>query len=194
MRMLLPHKVFPLLAIIPLTLTALACNGNGNEPQAGKEPVLLSVAPEGGATGVSLDSPVIMGFSQPMMAGADEYADVHEGGVDGALVPGKWHWSKGNTRLTFTPEHSWQPGTSYVVHVGAGMQGRDGEYINCAEYGPAMGGQWMTEQMLEGGQHGYGMNGGGGMMGGGYGMGGTGWTRPGSGSGSYGMMFSFTTQ
>jgi hypothetical protein len=157
MRMPCANKVFPLLVIVPLTLTVLACNRNGSEPQSAREPVLLSVAPEGGATGVSLDTPVTLGFSQPMMAGADQYADVHLGGVDGALVPGSWHWSKGNARLTFMPEHPWHPETSYVIHVGAGMQGRDGAYINCAEYGPAMGGQWMTEHMLEGGQHGYGM-------------------------------------
>ena len=53
-------------------------------------------------------------------------------------------------------------------------------------HGAGMGGQWATESMMTGGtQHGGGMGPGGGMMG-------QGWQHP--SNGSYGMLFSFTTE
>jgi hypothetical protein len=75
------------------------------------------------------------------------------------------------------------------------MQDQDGHPINYEEHGFHMGGQWMTQQMHQGGQHGYGMGQGGmggmGGMGGGTGMMGEGWIHP--TNGGYGMIFTFTT-
>jgi len=77
-----------------------------------------------------------------------------------------------------------------VIHVGGGMQDHDGHHLDLEMHGPQMGGQWFTEDMYQGGQHGYGMGHGGGM-GGGQGMMGEGWANP--GNGGYGMVFTFTT-
>lgn len=173
-----------------LTL-ALGCSDGATEPGA-EETVLLSLVPQGGATGVDPNAPVVIRFSHPMMQGMEDYADVHEGAVEGPLVPGAWSWSADMTALTFTPDAPFKAQTQYVIHIGGGMEDQEGHHINFEEHGFGMGGQWMTQQMHQGGQHGYGMGQGGGM-GGGMGGGGigAGWTHP--SNGSYGMVFFFTT-
>lgn len=186
MKLVRTFRVVVALGIV--AVLAVACSEGGNAPQA-EETVLLSVVPRGGATGVDPNAPVVLEFSHPVMLGMEEFADVHEGGVNGALVPGTWSWGADYTTLTFTPEAPLKPQTQYVVHVGGGMRDGDGQYVNCGEYGLGLGGQWMTEQMAQGGHHGTG----GGMMGGGMGGTGvgTGWMHP--TNGSYGMAFFFTT-
>jgi hypothetical protein len=140
---------------------------------------------------VDPNAPVVIQFSHPMMQGMEEYADVHEGEVEGPLVPGAWRRRADLAALTFTPDASLKSQIRYAIHIGGGMQDQEGHHINFEEHGFGMGGQWMTQQMHQGGQHGYGMGQGG--MGGG--MGGTGmgagWTYP--TNGSSGMVFSFTT-
>jgi hypothetical protein len=154
-----------------------------------EEPLLLSIVPQGGAMDVDPNGPIVIDFSHPMMEGMEQYADVHEGHVEGTPVPGSWSWNEGRTKLTFTPDSPLKPLTQYVVHLGGGMQDQTGHHINYGEHGlgtgnGGMGGQWMTQQMHQGGNHGYGT----GM--GGMGMG-TNWSHP--TNGSYGMTFTFTT-
>jgi hypothetical protein len=154
-----------------------------------EETLLLSIAPQGGAMDVDPNGPIVIDFSHPMMEGMEQYADVHEGHVEGPLVPGSWSWNEGRTKLTFTPDSPLKPLTQYVVHLGGGMQDQTGHHINYEEHGlgtgnGGMGGQWMTQEMHQGGNHGYG-NGMGGM-----GMG-TNWSHP--TNGGYGMTFTFTT-
>ncbi|MGW8268645.1 MAG: Ig-like domain-containing protein, partial [Longimicrobiales bacterium] len=116
------------------------------------------------------------------------YVDVHEGAVEGPLVPGAWSWNADMTALTFTPNAPLEAQTQYVIHIGGGMEDQEGHHINFEAHGFGMGGQWMIQRMHQGGQHGYGMGQGGGMGGGGMGAG---WTHP--SNGSYGMVFFFTT-
>lgn len=174
-----------------LVLLATACEEDSLTPVA-EETALLSVIPQGGATGVDPTGPLVIEFSHPMMPGMEEFADVHEGDVEGPLVEGSWSWNDAFTTLTFTPTAHLKSQTRYVIHVGGGMTDQNGQHINYGTHGTGMGGQWMTQQMHQGGQHGYGGGHQGGMGGG---MGGTGmgegWTHP--TNGSYGMIFVFTT-
>ena len=169
------------------------CGDDTTAPQI-EETALLSVIPQGGATGVDPNGPLVIEFSHPMHQGMEEYADVHEGDVEGPLVEGSWSWNEDFTKLTFTPAMPLKSQTQYVVHIGGGMVDENGEPINYGLHGLGMGGQWMTQQMHQGGQHGYGMGQGGmggmGGMGGGFVMG-EGWTHP--TNGGYGMVFIFTT-
>jgi hypothetical protein len=168
----------------------IACDGNGTEP-AMVDSALLSVTPQGGATGIDPNAPIVIQFNHAMMEGMEAYADVHEGHIEGTLVPGSWSWNGNRTQLTFTPDAPLKPQTTYVIHIGGGMQDGEGHHINFEEHGFGMGGQWMTQQMHQDGQHGYGMGTGGmGGMGGGSGMG-QGWVHP--TNGGYGMIFTFTT-
>jgi len=176
--------------LLATPLTFAACDSESTEPGI-EESALLSVVPQGNATGVDPNAPIVIEFTHTMMMGMEEYADVHEGHMDGTLVPGSWSWNQTRTQLTFTPVAPLKPQTQYVIHIGGGMQDQDGQHINYQEHGFGMGGQWMTQQMHQGGQHGYGMGQGGmGGMGGGTGMG-EGWVHP--TNGGYGMIFTFTT-
>jgi hypothetical protein len=81
--------------------------------------------------------------------------------------------------MTCTPNIPLSARTAYTLHVGAGMRDSAGRAIDMAQYGGAMGGQWITGAMM-GPSH---AGGSWGMMGG-----------NGQGTnGSYGMAFPFTT-
>ncbi len=185
------RNLLPLLVLGGVGLVVVGCDEDTMTP-AGEETALLSVVPPGGASGVDPNGPLVIEFSHPMMQGMEEFADVHEGDVEGPLVEGAWSWNDTFTTLTFTPAAPLKNQTRYVIHIGGGMTDGNGRHINYGTHGTGMGGQWMTQQMHQGGLHGYGggMGGGGGGMGGGIGMG-AGWTHP--MNGSYGMIFTFTT-
>ena len=173
-----------------LLVATVGCGDDTTTPQM-EETALLSVIPQGGTTGVDPNGPLVIEFTHSMQTGMEEYADVHEGEVEGPLVEGSWSWNGDFTKLTFTPAAPLKNLTQYVVHIGGGMVDENGDPINYGLHGLGMGGQWMTQQMHQGGQHGYsGGQGGMGGMGGGTGMG-EGWTHP--TNGSYGMVFIFTT-
>jgi hypothetical protein len=139
---------------------------------------LASVTPPPGATSVSTTTTVVASFSQPMMAGMEQYVDLHQGGVDGPIMPMSCAWNGDRTTLTCTPNNPLAGGTQYTIHMGAGMMDGLGDMMDVADW-TTMGGQWATGGMM-GGTHG-------GMA---VGMMGAGWT---DGSGHYGMLFPFTT-
>lgn len=197
-----------ILLAAPLAALLLAgCAGGGPtapdggddapEPPTGDETVLLSVAPEGGSSGVGVDTVITVEFSHPMDPDMSAYADVHEGELAGPEVTGAWEWLEGGTVLRFTPDGPLQPATDYLVHLGAGMTDAEGRRVDMAEHGPGMGGRWATDGMMGGGPGGMGPGGTGpGGMGPGGGMDpsdhmGAGWDHP--DNGSHGMVFVFTT-
>lgn len=177
----------PVLALAATVLPLLAACGGDSPADLAVEPTaLLSVVPEGGATGVDPTRPVMMAFDHPLMDGMEAFVDLHEGDVTGPDVPGHATFSEGHTVLTFTPDAPLKPLTGYTLHLGGGMMGVDGGYVDFDEHGFGMGGMWADDGMMEGGHMG------GGMMGGDqdYHMG-DGWRNP--ESGYYGMVFPFTT-
>ena len=170
------------MAVAGVLLIAAACSDDSNPtgPDTGTpagDAALLSVSPAGGAANVGLDEPVQIGFTHPMDDEAAEYVAVHQGDVTGPVVGGTWMWSDDFEVLTFQPDRPWEPGTLYTIHMGGGMMGATGQRIDFEAHGPAMGGQWATEQMTSGG-----------MMGGG--PMGPGWRHA---NGTYGMVFMFRT-
>lgn len=167
-----------------LSLGAAACADNPAQPlEAPAE--LLSVTPQGGSTGVSVGTTVVVTFDHAINPVMVEYAALHEGDVTGPEVAGTWSLSEDGTELSFTPDEALKPATTYTIHLGGGMMDASGQHVNFEHHGMEMGGQWATEDMMTGG-----MGGTGGMMGGqGHHMG-DGWQGP---NGSYGMVFSFTT-
>lgn len=174
------------LAVI-VTLAAAACSTSDDAlgPDSDAATALTAVQPEGGTTGVDANAEVVLEFSHPMNPTMSDYADVHEGDLQGPEVAGSWSWSEDHTRLTFRPEAPFAPATTYVVHVGGGMTDADGDHVNLGEHGSHMGGDWATGSMMGSGQ-------GGSMMGDdGSGHMGQGWEHP--SNGSYGMVFRFTT-
>ncbi len=71
-------------------------------------------------------------------------------------------------------------GSLYTVHLGGGMTDFQNGPVDFDTYGPHMGGDWATDDMMMGG----------GMMGGSGPHMGEGWQHS---NGSFGMVFGFTT-
>jgi Bacterial Ig-like domain len=151
---------------------------DNNPSPSGGVTDLVAVAPQGGATGVSLNTTLTMQFSGPMGTGMEQFVDLHDGTTAGPVHPMNCAWSTDRTKLTCTPTTPLQAQTTYTLHMGAGMMAAAGGAVDMSP-GTGMGGQWLMGGMM-GGQHaGQPMS----MMGGDW---------RGS-NGSYGMMFTFTT-
>lgn len=167
------------LVLVSAFLASSACSNDGMRT-TGPAPVVVSVAPASGATGVDPATPVVVVFSHLMMRGMEASVVLHEGSVSGPVVAGTSTWSVDGTTLTFSPGAPLRAATTYVLHLAPTMMSDAGGRLDhgaCA----GLGGQSVTGDMV-----GRGMMGGG-MMG--EGMTGDGWAM----NGAYGMTFVFTT-
>ncbi len=163
-------------------LLLMACGEEINAPPG--DTALLSVTPVGGATDVDPNTPVTLEFEHAMHA--DMYVALHEGGdVSGELVDGAWTWSDDTTRLTFRHMMPLDSMSDYCIHIGGGMMDAEGHTVDLEQHGHDMGGEWVTEQMMD--QR---MMQGGGMMGDDDMLGAGGIYE----NGTYGMIFTFTTK
>lgn len=165
------------LGLASTLLVASACSEDAIAPGSDAPAVLLSVQPSPGSTDVTVGSSLVVTFDHAIAIGMQEYAELHEGDVNGPEVSGTWLVSVDRTTLTFTPGEPLKPATTYVIHIGGGMMDDHGNVVDLEEHGLAMGGQWATESMMGGGHAGQHM--------------GDGWRHP--VNGSYGMVFVFTT-
>lgn len=161
--------------LVASAVALVAACSSSTAPSAGA--AVTSVAPLGGATGVSTSGSITMMFSDTMMAGMEAYMSLHRDSLRGPVVAMTAHWSSDHRTLTMTPNASLAPGTMYYIHMGGGMKDISGTSIN---YGacPGMGGQSATSTMM------------GGMMGGMSGEMSGDWMGT---DGNYGMVFGFTT-
>jgi hypothetical protein len=145
-------------------------------------PALLTVTPGGGTMDVDPNTNIDLEFSHAMHG--EMHAALHQQdhtGRYGPLVMGTWSWSADSTHLRFMPDSPLDPNTDYTIHIGGGMMDAEGHVIDLEEHGPGMGGQWITQGMMQGCM----MQVCGGMMG-------KGWMHP--ENGSFGMGFTFTTR
>ncbi|HEU5174214.1 MAG TPA: Ig-like domain-containing protein [Gemmatimonadaceae bacterium] len=162
-------------AVVALaSLATMACANSTGPAEA--VPAVLAVVPASGATGVSLTAPVMVTFSHSMMPGMEANVLLHEGLLTGPVITGSAAWSTDRRTLTFTPSAALKPGTTYLLHLAPTLVAANGQGIDHGAC-TALGGQNVTGAMT-----------GGGMMG--SGMMGSGWEMS---SGSYGMIFRFTT-
>ncbi|MGD9570357.1 MAG: Ig-like domain-containing protein [Thermoleophilia bacterium] len=93
-------------------------------------PALVGVTPAGGASGVPAAGAVTATFDQPMDAGSLTTAFTLEPeGSPGAPVAGTVTLGGDGTVATFTPSAALQPGTRYVVSVGAGATDTSGHAL-----------------------------------------------------------------
>jgi hypothetical protein len=162
-----------------VSLAVAACGGGDSiGPSAAATTELVSVVPSGGSTGVSASGPMVMTFSRPMMAGMEQYVDLHQGDASGPLVAITCTWSADRLTLTCVPGQSLQANAPYTLHMGGGMMDADDHPVDMGHQSQT-GGQWLMPGMMGG------MHGGAPMSG----MG-AGWK---GANGSYGMVFTFTT-
>lgn len=157
-----------------IAIAALAACSDATAPATA---TLTAVSPAPAASAVATSATIILTFGQPMMAGMEQYMDLHQGGITGPTVPMACAWSPNKTTLTCTPTSALAAGTQFTIHVGGGMTDAQGHLMDMDPW-TGMGGQWAT----------------GGMMGGTHdgrpiGMMGPGWMH----GSDYGMLFTFTT-
>lgn len=166
----------PLLASLVVT----ACGGGDSTgPSAVATTELVSMMPSGGSTGVSATGPMVMIFSRPMMAGMEQYLDLHQGDASGPLVAITCTWSANRQTVTCIPGQPLQPNAPYTLHVGGGMMDADDHPVGMTQHQSQTGGQWLMPGMMGGMHAGSPMSG----------MG-AGWQ---GANGSYGMVFTFMT-
>jgi hypothetical protein len=165
-----------ILHLAPVALSAvfaLACSDDSNnEPGTGAATTLDAVtiaAPTAAHPGGTMT----MGFNGSMMAGMEQYVDLHQGTTTGPQVPMTCTMSPDRVTITCAPNAALTPGGQYTLHMGAGMMGSNGTPVDMSA-GMGMGGTWMTSGMM-GGHNGA--------------MTGNGWTDT---SGHGGMLFTFT--
>ncbi len=167
------HGVRTLIGLCALAVGAAGCSGTDGASPSEPPPAVASVVPGAGATGVNPMGPIVVRFTHPMMAGMEEFMALHEGGTPaGPVVAGQWAWSEGRTVIKFTPAAPLRAATRYTMHLGGGLRdraGREVDHVSCT----GQGGIAATPGMMSGS----------GMMGGG-------WRHS---SGTYGMLFTFTT-
>ena len=161
-----------------------ACGGDGMATVSTEMPgsgttTLMSVAPHGGATGVAVTMTAVLRFSGPMASGMESFVDLHQGGLEGAVMSMSCSFSSDRVTMTCAPAPPLRPGNRYTFHVGGGMRDAGGRPVDMGQYGGTMGGQWIMGGMM-GPSHG----------GGPWGMMGGNWQGT---NGSYGMAFEFTT-
>jgi hypothetical protein len=170
----------PVAISLALGLASLALGCGGGNSMMGSGPAgtgttgatFMSVAPQGGATGVSASAPIVFRFGAAMGAGMEQYVDLHMGDLAGPTVPMSCGWSGDRTTMTCTPQAPLSPRTTCIVHLGGGMMTQGGQRIDYTQYGPMMGGQWIMGSGMMGGSH----------AGGSWGMMSPGWHNP---NGSY---------
>ena len=126
--------------------------GDDNATAPDSETVLVSVSPAAQATGVDPSTPVVMSFSGPMASGMEQYVDIHQGGIDGPVVPMTCAFSADRTTLTCTHDEPLGSRTTYTIHMGSAMMDGSGHPVEIESHGMAMGGQPVTGQMM-GGMH-----------------------------------------
>lgn len=180
--------VMPTASLLGLLLYAAGCGGKHDVPIMSMSPSavnsqarasLISVAPSGGATGVAGSTSLMFRFNAAMGSGMEQYVDLHMGDVAGPTMPMNCGWSADRTTLTCAPQGPLSPRTTYVMHLGGGLMTQGGQPVDCGQYGPALGGQWIMGGMMTGSHAGVAWT----MMG-------TNWRNA---NGSQGMAFVFTT-
>jgi hypothetical protein len=165
--------------VFTVSAGAIGCGGTDGVTPSDPVAAVASVVPVAQATGVDPAAPIVIRFTHPMMAGVEQYVALHEGNTPaGPVVAGRWTWSTDRSTLTFTPAMPLKPNTRYAIHLGGGLRdsmNREVDHAACAR----QGGTTATPDMMSGTD----MMSGGGMMG-------SGWRHS---SGTYGMLFTFTT-
>ena len=165
---------FALTALALAALAACTTDSGMDGPDMTGRVALQAVSPADGVSGVSITLPMVMRFSGPLGGGMERYVAVHEGSVAGPVVAGGWSWSADRRTLTFTPDTPLKSRSTYVIHMGGGVQGSNGMPMDDGSC-TALGGRAVTGAMMGGSAAA--------MMG-------PGWL---GSDGTYGMVFTFTT-
>jgi hypothetical protein len=155
----------------------VACSGTPTEVDS---TALLTVVPVAGASNVDINATIEVRFDKPPTPGTMHPIALQVGDCPGPVVMGLWSGTADGLGLQFEPSQPLDPSTQYTIHIGGGITGSAGGIVDLELHGPALGGAWVTREMVMG------------MVG--MGMGplhsGPEWLYP---NGMYGLAFAFTT-
>lgn len=133
---------------ILLTLLLAACS-TSTAVEVGST-ALLTTIPAAGAADVDTNAQIEVRFDSPIAPGAGHPIALQVGDCPGPVVAGTWSRTADGMGLSFTPTQTLDPSTRYTIHVGGGMTDADGGIINLDLNGPALGGTWVTLEMVMG--------------------------------------------
>jgi len=127
-------RVTPSALAAAAVIVLISCSNEGSftpDDPAGAAPAarLLTISPQGGATRVNRDGSLTFVFDRPMMAGMEQYVDLHRGDVTAPTHPIACAWSADRTQLTCTPVTPLDAETGYTLHMGGGLRNADGNPI-----------------------------------------------------------------
>jgi len=163
--------------VVGLALLVAACSASPTEVGS---TALLTVSPAAGAVSVDLSHPIEVRFDHTVESSGAHPIALHVGDCPGPIVMGTWSPTPEGRGLRFTPMQALEPMTDYSIHLGGHMTDAGGTMVDLERHGPALGGTWVTRDMVMG------MNG----MGMGQPHSGAEWLHP---NGMYGLAFAFTT-
>ena len=118
-------------------IVAVACSSTMMDSSLATQ--LLSVAPRGGAVGVSTIPDIVLTFTGPMMPGMERYTALHQGGPTGPTMPMSCAWSVGHKTLTCRPDQPLAPVAAYAIHLGGGMMDAEDRPVGMGGYGMVFG-------------------------------------------------------
>ena len=144
----MPRHALAMVALVMISPFAISCANDPLAPTA--EPIVTSMVPTGGATGVDPAVPIVITFSHPMGVGMEAYVALHEGDVAGPEVSGTWSWNDGRSRLTFTPDEPLKPQTQYTLHLGGGIRDTEGTLLGYEQCIGQHGGRWALQEQMGG--------------------------------------------
>ena len=163
--------------VLGLLMALAACSGT---PTQVGSTALLTVVPAAGATNVDINAIIEVRFDNPVNPGTMQPIALQVGNCPGPVVMGTWVRTADGLGLRFEPLQPLDPATQYTIHVGGGVTGSEGAIVDLDLRGPALGGAWVTREMVLG-MTGMGMS---------QTHSGQEWLSP---NGMYGLAFIFTT-
>ena len=133
---------------ILLTLLLAACSTS--TPVEVGSTALLTTIPAAGGAGVDVNAQIEVRFDSPIAPGAGHPIALQVGDCPGPVVAGTWSRTADGMGLRFTSTQPLDPSTRYTIHVGGGLTDADGAIINLDLNGLALGGTWVTLDMVMG--------------------------------------------
>ncbi|HUS15746.1 MAG TPA: Ig-like domain-containing protein, partial [Chloroflexia bacterium] len=96
------------------------------------KPAILDLSPGNGASGVGLDTPLVVTFNQPMNHGSVQQSFTPHVAERSAALPGTYAWSADSTVMTFTPASLLEFSHTYAVVMGGPLQPATGNAATLA--------------------------------------------------------------